>query len=166
MRCTVFCEDGAGNFSAEVKLNYLDKAYQVTMSVHQLAILLCFENENSLKMDYLEKATGLSGELLFRNIRALADSNILSTADKAEKEAEHVNITAHQDRKYYMECTIVRIMKTRKVIKHAALVNEVIEQTKSRFVPDMNFIKKSIESLIEKLYIQRTDQHDEYQYLA
>ncbi|VDN17884.1 unnamed protein product [Gongylonema pulchrum] len=68
--------------NAEVKLNYLDKAYQVTMSVHQLAILLCFENENSLKMDYLEKATGLSGELLFRNIRALADSNILSTADK------------------------------------------------------------------------------------
>lgn len=44
---------------------------------------------------------------------------------KAEKEAEHVNITAQQDRKYYMECTIVRIMKTRKVLKHAALVNEV-----------------------------------------
>lgn len=44
---------------------------------------------------------------------------------KAEKEAEHVNITAQQDRKYYMECTIVRIMKTRKVLKHAALINEV-----------------------------------------
>ncbi|VDO10767.1 unnamed protein product [Brugia timori] len=65
-----------------------------------------------------------------------------------------------------MECTIVRIMKTRKVLKHAALVNEVIEQTKSRFTPDVNFIKKNIESLIEKLYIQRTDQNDEYQYLA
>lgn len=44
---------------------------------------------------------------------------------EAEKEVEHVNITAQQDRKYYMECTIVRIMKTRKVLKHAALVNEV-----------------------------------------
>lgn len=44
---------------------------------------------------------------------------------EVEKEADHVNITAQQDRKYYMECTIVRIMKTRKVLKHAALVNEV-----------------------------------------
>lgn len=44
---------------------------------------------------------------------------------KVEKETEHINITAQQDRKYYMECTIVRIMKTRKVLKHAALINEV-----------------------------------------
>lgn len=45
-------------------------------------------------------------------------------------------------------------------------VLQVIKQTKSRFTPDVNFIKKNIESLIEKLYIQRTDQNDEYQYLA
>ncbi|VDM94477.1 unnamed protein product, partial [Onchocerca ochengi] len=183
--------------SVEVKLHYLDKVYQVTMSAHQLAILLCFEAKDSLALSYIEKATGLSDELLSRNARALVDSGILIMQKKemnevnevalnftltskrlrfkvlvpllqrhTEKEAEHVNITAQQDRKYYMECTIVRIMKTRKVLKHAALVNEVIEQTKSRFTPDVNFIKKNIESLIEKLYIQRTDQNDEYQYLA
>ncbi|EFO28164.1 hypothetical protein LOAG_00325 [Loa loa] len=183
--------------SVEVKLLYLDKVYQVTMSAHQLAILLCFETRDSVTLSYIEKATGLSDELLSRNARALVDSGILIMTKAAmnevsdvalnltltskrlrfkvlvpqlqrhaEKEAEHVNITAQQDRKYYMECTIVRIMKTRKVLKHAALVNEVIEQTKSRFTPDVNFIKKNIESLIEKLYIQRTDQNDEYQYLA
>ncbi|KHJ80995.1 hypothetical protein OESDEN_19323 [Oesophagostomum dentatum] len=65
-----------------------------------------------------------------------------------------------------MECAIVRIMKTRKVLKHNALISEVVEQTRSRFTPDVAFIKKSIEDLIEKLYIQRTDQNDEYQYLA
>ncbi|VDM96100.1 unnamed protein product [Thelazia callipaeda] len=186
------------NFAnVEVRLHYLDKIYQVTMSAHQLAILLCFEMNDSVQLGYLERATGLSGELLSRNIRALVDSGILvltktETNDgnevmlnkklvskrlrfkvvvpqlhrHIEKEAEHVNLTAQQDRKYYMECTIVRIMKTRKVLKHAVLVNEVIEQTKSRFTPDVNFIKKNIESLIEKLYIQRTDQNDEYQYLA
>lgn len=42
----------------------------------------------------------------------------------------------------------------------------MIEQTKDRFTPDINFIKKNIEGLIEKLYLQRTDQADEYQYLA
>uniref|UniRef100_A0A8R1HYN6 Cullin-2 n=1 Tax=Caenorhabditis japonica TaxID=281687 RepID=A0A8R1HYN6_CAEJA len=71
-----------------------------------------------------------------------------------------------QDRKYYMECAIVRIMKTRKVLKHNALVTEIMDQTKGRFTPDVPFIKKSIEDLIEKMYIQRTDQNDEYQYLA
>uniref|UniRef100_A0A0R3S5F6 Cullin-2 n=1 Tax=Elaeophora elaphi TaxID=1147741 RepID=A0A0R3S5F6_9BILA len=183
--------------SVEVKLHYLDKVYQVTMSAHQLAILFCFETKDLVTLSYIEKATGLSDELLSRNARALVDSGVLIMANKEmkedsevalnltltskrlrfkvlvpqlqrhiEKEAEHVNITAQQDRKYYMECTIVRIMKTRKVLKHAALVNEVIEQTKSRFIPDVNFIKKNIESLIEKLYIQRTDLNDEYQYLA
>ncbi|EYC41769.1 hypothetical protein Y032_0557g3391 [Ancylostoma ceylanicum] len=84
----------------------------------------------------------------------------------AEKEAESVSNTVTHDRKYYMECAIVRIMKTRKVLKHNALISEVVEQTRSRFTPDVAFIKKSIEDLIEKLYIQRTDQNDEYQYLA
>jgi Cullin protein neddylation domain len=60
----------------------------------------------------------------------------------------------------------VRIMKARKMIKHAALVDEVITQTSNRFLPDVAFIKKALESLIEKLYIQRTDELDEYQYLA
>uniref|UniRef100_A0A914RQK2 Cullin protein neddylation domain-containing protein n=1 Tax=Parascaris equorum TaxID=6256 RepID=A0A914RQK2_PAREQ len=110
----------------EVKLNYLDKQYQVTMSVQQLAMLLCFESKNTLPLSYLATATGLTGELLVKNVRAIADSGILSVHDKVEKEAEHVNNTVQQDRKYYMECTIVRIMKTRKVLKHAALVNEYV----------------------------------------
>ncbi|CAB07302.3 Cullin-2 [Caenorhabditis elegans] len=83
-----------------------------------------------------------------------------------EKEQEAVANTVSQDRKYYMECAIVRIMKTRKVLKHNALVTEIMDQTKGRFSPDVPFIKKSIEDLIEKMYIQRTDQNDEYQYLA
>lgn len=83
-----------------------------------------------------------------------------------EREQDPVANTVSQDRKYYMECAIVRIMKTRKVLKHNALVTEIMDQTKGRFSPDVPFIKKSIEDLIEKMYIQRTDQNDEYQYLA
>ncbi|CAI5445069.1 unnamed protein product [Caenorhabditis angaria] len=89
---------------------------------------------------------------------------INKTVEKEGQEA--VANTVSQDRKYYMECAIVRIMKTRKVLKHNALVTEIMDQTKGRFMPDIPFIKKSIEDLIEKMYIQRTDQNDEYQYLA
>lgn len=48
-----------------------------------------------------------------------------------------MNNTVQQDRKYYMECTIVRIMKTRKVLKHAALVNEV---TLANFLSLLTFV--------------------------
>ncbi len=63
-------------------MHYLDKMYQVTMSVHQLAILLCFETRDSVTLSYIEKATGLSDELLSRNARALVDSGILIMVKK------------------------------------------------------------------------------------
>jgi len=83
-----------------------------------------------------------------------------------EKEVESTCSTLQSDRKYYMECSIVRIMKARKVMKHNALVDEVIKQSQSKFIPDIQSIKKTIESLIDKMYIQRTDQNDEYEYIS
>lgn len=67
-----------------MRLNYLDKVYLVTMTTHQLAILLCFETKDSVTMDYIEKATGLSGELLTRNVRALVDANLLLMSEKVK----------------------------------------------------------------------------------
>uniref|UniRef100_A0A0N5CCP2 CULLIN_2 domain-containing protein n=1 Tax=Strongyloides papillosus TaxID=174720 RepID=A0A0N5CCP2_STREA len=83
-----------------------------------------------------------------------------------EREVEQVAQELLHDRKYYIECVIVRIMKSRKVIKHNDLVSEIISQTRSRFVPDMSFIKRNIESLIDKMYLKRADTKDEYHYLA
>uniref|UniRef100_A0A915JB78 Cullin family profile domain-containing protein n=1 Tax=Romanomermis culicivorax TaxID=13658 RepID=A0A915JB78_ROMCU len=85
---------------------------------------------------------------------------------QTEKEVEHVNTTVQQDRKYFLECTIVRIMKTRKVCKHNQLVQDVINQSRARFSPEISFMKKVIEQLIDKQYLQRTDNADEYAYLA
>lgn len=183
----------------DVRLNYLDKSYTITMSIHQMAILFCFEDKDTVMMNEIAEAVGLTGELLVKTMKTITEYQVpllisegdinaancpvslnLSMTNKrlkfrlpgpqmskaTEKETEAVANTVAQDRKYYMECAIVRIMKTRKVMKHNALVTEVMEQTKSRFLPDVQFIKKNIEDLIEKLYIQRTDQNDEYQYLA
>lgn len=52
------------------------------MSAHQLAILLCFKSKDLVTLNYIEKATGLSDELLSRNIRALVDSGVLIMAKK------------------------------------------------------------------------------------
>lgn len=63
------------------------------------------------------------------------------------------------------QSAIVRIMKSRKKMKHVQLVQEVIQQVKSRFPPKVPDIKKNIEALMEKDYIERLD-GDEIAYIA
>lgn len=43
---------------------------------------------------------------------------------------------------------------------------QVISLAQSRFAPEIPFIKKVIEQLIEKQYLQRTENADELAYLA
>jgi cullin 1 len=71
-----------------------------------------------------------------------------------------------EDRSFAVEASIVRIMKARKTLKHQALVAEVMNQM-SFFNPDVRTIKKKIESLIEREYLERNaDNAGVYNYLA
>jgi cullin 1 len=56
-------------------------------------------------------------------------------------------------------------MKARKRMKHAQLVSETIAQIKGRFHPKVGDIKKCIEILLDKEYLERLDD-DELGYLA
>lgn len=72
-----------------------------------------------------------------------------------------------KDRKFAVEAAIVRILKSRKTIVHADLMNEVISQLQKMFTPDIKVIKKSIESLIERDYLERDEQNPQiYKYVA
>ncbi|OLN81564.1 Cullin-4A [Colletotrichum chlorophyti] len=81
---------------------------------------------------------------------------------KEENKATHERIA--QDRRFETQAAIVRIMKSRKTMSHAELVAEVINMTKNRGAVDAAQIKKEIENLIDKDYIER--EGNTYTYLA
>ena len=84
-----------------------------------------------------------------------------------QQEMEQTHASVEEDRKLYLQAAIVRIMKARKSVKHNELIQEVINQAKNRFTPSITMIKKCIETLMDKQYLERTaDTSDQYSYIA
>jgi cullin 3 len=70
-----------------------------------------------------------------------------------------------EDRKFKIDAAVVRIMKSRRILAHQTLVSEVVAVLKT-FSPSPEMIKKRIEHLIEREFLERTEQRDVYNYLA
>jgi len=78
-----------------------------------------------------------------------------------------VPLKVEEDRRHLVEAAIVRIMKARKALGHNELFAEVTRQLSVRFNPSPQFVKKRIESLIEREYLERSEaDHRLYSYVA
>jgi len=72
-----------------------------------------------------------------------------------------------EDRKPQIEAAIVRIMKARKVLSHNDVIAEVTKQLAGRFIAQPAVIKKRIESLIDREFLERdATERSLYRYLA
>ncbi|KAH0765575.1 hypothetical protein KY285_001446 [Solanum tuberosum] len=87
----------------------------------------------------------------------------LAPVDEKKKVIENVD----KDRRYAIDASIVRIMKSRKVLGYQQLVIECVEQLGRMFKPDVKAIKKRIEDLITRDYLERDkDKPNLFKYLA
>lgn len=95
------------------------------------------------------------------NTNASSD-DIISDSTNSE-----LPLLVEEERRHLVEAATVRIMKARKQLQHNDLIAEVTKQLSSRFIPTPQFIKKRIEGLIEREYIERSEgDHRLYTYVA
>ncbi len=81
-------------------------------------------------------------------------------------EERNVQETVQEDRTHQIEAAIVRIMKIKKTYEHGSLIVDVINQLRM-FNPEPKIIKKRIEALIEKEYLERhREKPNVYIYMA
>lgn len=100
----------------------------------------------------------------FRSKKVRVNLNMpLKTDQKREQDDTQKSLVS--DRRMFLDACVVRIMKARQELSHIHLIQETIDQSSKRFVPLVSDIKKCIEGLIEREYLQRVDDKT-YRYLA
>jgi len=90
--------------------------------------------------------------------------NLKDPSQKLNSEAED---QVKQERELQCDACIVRVMKSRKTLKHTQLVEEVINQLSHRFQAQPSLIKKRIQILLDREFLGRSqsDMHA-YTYIA
>lgn len=100
-------------------------------------------------------------------IPLVKESSVKEGNDAAPAEVASIPAPVEEDRRHLVEAAIVRIMKARKALHHNDLIAEVTKQLSIRFNPSPQFIKKRVESLMERDYLTRAeDDRRVYMYVA
>ncbi|KAH8814929.1 Cullin [Xylogone sp. PMI_703] len=142
--------------------------------LHSLAVL---PKTRVLIKDPNDKVLPKAGDRFFFNASFASKSvklkaPVLSGAsiNKVEGDEERKDTEDRNDehRGNIIDTVVVRIMKARKEYSHQMLFSEVISQLSQRFKPDINMMKRRVESLIEREYLERVDNAavPTYRYLA
>ncbi|XP_057749014.1 cullin-1-like [Arachis stenosperma] len=173
------------------------KTIELVVSTYQAAALLLFNSADKLNYSEIMMQLNLTHEDVVRLLHSLscAKYKILSKepntrtispndtfefnykfTDKMRRikiplppvdERKKVIEDVDKDRRYAIDAAIVRIMKSRKVLGHQQLVLECVQQLGLMFKPDIKAIKKRIEDLITRDYLERDQENpNTFKYLA
>eukprot|EP00775_Hariotina_reticulata_P008401 gene8401-8585_t len=183
--------------TAVLKGNFDPKSLELVLSTLQAATLLLFNEAEELSYGEVQERLNLQEEDVTRLLHSLscAKYQILlkepagRTISKNDKFRLNVKFTdrmkrikvplpptdekkkviedVDKDRRYAIDAAIVRTMKSRKVLQHQQLMLEVVQQLSRMFKPDFKLIKKRIEDLISRDYLERDKDNPQlFKYLA
>ncbi|CAK0760120.1 Cullin-1 [Coccomyxa viridis] len=192
-KLTWYYHAGHANIRGNFKRNPID----MVMSTTQAAVVLLFNSEDKLTFSEIRERANLPEEDLVRILHSLSCSKykILAkepptkTPGKTDTFSMNANFTdrmrrirlpapptderrkvmenVDQDRRHAIDAAIVRTMKSRKVLQHQQLVLEVVQQLQRMFQPDIKQIKKRIEDLIQREFLERDpNQPNTFKYMA
>ena len=159
-------------FNNEDNMTYKEIEQQTNMDLKRnLQSLACVKGKNVIRKEPMSKEISDDDIFIFNEKFTSKFYKVKVGTVAAQKESEPEKHDTRQrveeDRKPQIEAAIVRIMKSRRVLDHNNIVSEVTKQLQARFLPNPAVIKKRIESLIEREFLER-DKTDRklYRYLA
>ncbi|OIV92058.1 hypothetical protein TanjilG_15049 [Lupinus angustifolius] len=173
------------------------KTMELIVTTYQASALLLFNSSDRLSYSEIMTQLNLSDDDVIRLLHSLScakykvltkepNTKTISSTDNFEfnskftdkmrrikiplppvDEKKKVIEDVDKDRRYAIDASIVRIMKSRKVLSYQQLVVECVEQLGRMFKPDVKAIKKRIEDLISRDYLEREkDNANMFRYLA
>ncbi|KAG8500032.1 hypothetical protein CXB51_003561 [Gossypium anomalum] len=124
-----------------------------------LQSMACVKGKNVLRKEPMSKDIG-EDDAFFVNDKFTSKFykvkiGTVVAQKESEPEKQETRQRVEEDRKPQIEAAIVRIMKSRRVLDHNNIIAEVTKQLQSRFLANPTEIKKRIESLIERDFLER-----------